>query len=78
MKSNCNSFQLAACTYVHSNAYRKGEPNLTTERWVNDNYSVSITSETARRWLHHLGFNMCDHQKGVYFDGHERDDDVQY
>ena len=62
-------FQLAARTYVHSNAYRKGEPNLTTEmfcRWVNDNYSVNITSETARRWLHHLGFNMCDHQKGVF------------
>ena len=74
-------FMLTAREYIHSNAYRKGEPNLTTEmfhRWVNNNYGVSIAAETARRWLHHLGFSMCDHQKGVYFDGHERDDVVRY
>ena len=32
----------------------------------------------ARTWLHHLGFHPCDHQKGVYFDGHEREDVVTY
>ena len=67
--------------YIHSNAYRKGEPNLTSEmfcRWVNDNYGVNISCMTARRWLHYLGFNTCDHQKGVYFDGHEREDVIAY
>ena len=75
------NFQLCAREYIHSNAYRKGEPNLTSEmfcRWVNDNYGVNISCMTARRWLHYLGFNMCDHQKGVYFDGHEREDVIAY
>ena len=27
---------------------------------------------------HHLGFHQCDHQKGVYFDGHEQEDVVTY
>ena len=25
-----------------------------------------------------MGFNQCDHQKGVYFDGHEHDDVIAY
>ena len=28
------------------------------------------------RWLHHLGFKPVRHRKGVYIDGHERDDVV--
>ena len=70
-------FQLAACSDVRSTAYRKGEPNLTTQmycQWVKDKYSFEICTETARRWLHHLGFNICSHQKGVFFDGHKRED----
>ena len=42
--------------------------------WVNTEFSVSIHEETARKWLHHLGFSQKGHHKGVYFDGHERDD----
>ena len=74
-------FQLAARTFVRNNAYRKGEPNLTTDmfcKWINDSYSVVISAEMARQWLHHLGFNICNHQKGVFFDGHERDDVTAY
>ena len=62
-------FQLAAHAFVHENAYRKGEPNLTTERfckWANDSFSVIIALDTGRQWLHHLGFNICNHQKGVF------------
>ena len=69
-------FQLSARKYIRSNAYRKGEPNLTTEmfcRWVSDSFSINVSNETARRWLHYLGFNMNDHHKGVFFDGHDRD-----
>ena len=61
--------QLSARKYIRSNAYRKGAPNLTTEmfcKWINDQCSVNICCETARVWLHHLGFNMSDHQKGVF------------
>ena len=74
-------FQLAARSYIRSTAYRKGEPNLTTQMfcgWVKENFNTEICTETARRWIHHLGFSMCNHQKGVFFDGHERDDVVQY
>ena len=72
-------FQMAARTYVRENAYAKGEPNLTVgnfSEWVEGTYSKKVHHETARRWLHELGFNRVHHQKGVYFDGHDRTDVV--
>ena len=63
-------FQLAARAFVHGNAYRKGEPNLTTDgfcKWVNDSFGVVIAHETGRQWLHHLGFSIYNHPKGVFF-----------
>ena len=74
-------FQLSARKYIRSNAYRKGAPNLTTEmfcKWIKDEFGVEVCCETARVWLHFLGFNMSDHQKGVFFDGHDREDVVEY
>jgi hypothetical protein len=62
--------QLSARKYIRSNEYRKGAPNLTIEmfcKWVNDSFSVDISIETTRRWLHYLGFNMNDHRKGFFF-----------
>jgi predicted GTPase len=38
----------------------------------------SISEQCARRWLHKLGYNMAEVKKGVYVDGHERPDVVQY
>jgi hypothetical protein len=38
----------------------------------------TISLETARRWLNVLGFFYQRHRKGLYFDGHEREDVVQY
>ena len=35
-----------------------------------------IHEETARQWLHKLGFKQKSSAKGVYFDGHKRDDVV--
>ncbi|KZT23214.1 hypothetical protein NEOLEDRAFT_1069814, partial [Neolentinus lepideus HHB14362 ss-1] len=32
----------------------------------------------ARRWLHKLGYGLHEAKKGLYVDGHERDDVVQY
>jgi hypothetical protein len=40
------------------------------------NRGVSI--RTARRWLHREGFRFTEHRKGLYFDGHERPDVVEY
>ena len=37
-----------------------------------------VISETARLWLCSLGFSQKYHKKGVYFDGHERPDVVEY
>ena len=74
-------FQLEARTYIHQNAYVKGEPNLTADmfgEWVVSKFNTKAHKETARRWLHELGFSCVHHQKGVYFDGHDRADIVAY
>ena len=57
-------------------------------RWVNEDllpnetlppgYPRQVSVETARKWLHHLGFEILDHKKGTYCDGHERSDVVEY
>jgi hypothetical protein len=40
---------------------------------------LNIFSEkTARRWLKKLGFVYSRFTKGIYFDGHERSDVVEY
>lgn len=39
---------------------------------------LSITERQIRRWLHKLGYSWKDIRKGVYIDGHEREDVVQY
>ncbi|RPB21874.1 hypothetical protein L211DRAFT_888332 [Terfezia boudieri ATCC MYA-4762] len=38
----------------------------------------SILERTARNWLNKLGFEWKDVRKGVYIDGHEREDVVRY
>ena len=37
-----------------------------------------ISLRTAWRWLHREGFRFTEHQKALYFDGHERPDVVEY
>ena len=39
---------------------------------------IGICSRTARRWLNRLGYKWKEVQKGVFFDGHEREDVVEY
>ena len=81
----------AATDYVRSNAVIKGKPNMTAIsfcRWVNESllpnsvldpgYPRKISVQTARRWLHELGFEVLDKKKGIYRDGHERPDVVQH
>ena len=77
--------------YVRENSNVKGKPNMTSVsfcRWVNDEllpnvalepgFPRKISLETARKWLHKLDFHVLDQKKGVYIDGHERDDVVEY
>ena len=74
-------FKFEARTYMRMHACRKGEPNVTLAmfaKWVQENYGVTIKEEVARRWLGALGFERIHHQKGVYFDRHDREDVVKY
>ena len=59
----------------------KGAPNLTSANfvsWVNEKWDVRVCEETARLWLHKMGFTFRQFSKGVYFDGHERDAVVKH
>ena len=40
--------------------------------------SKGISLRTAHRWLHCEGFKYTAHKKGLYFDGHEQKDVVEY
>ena len=77
--------------YVRENTNVKGKPNMTTAslcQWVNNEllsnhvlepgFPRKISIDTARRWLHHLEFRVLDRKKGIYIDGHEREDVVTY
>jgi hypothetical protein len=54
--------------------------------WVNENLHVRlrigspvrISSRTAQRWLNIMGLRFGKFMKGLYNDGHERDDVVRY
>ena len=80
-----------AAKWVRENAFAKGKPNMTAQSFcqlVNEELLPSaqlpqhfpwrISLRTAVRWLHYLGFKPVSHRKGVYIDGHERDDVVKH
>ena len=78
---------------VRQNAAVKGRPNLTACKlceWINEELLTNLTLEpgfprkisveTARHWLHELGFEVltvtC--KKGCFVDSHEHADVVEY
>ena len=76
--------------YVRENSNVKGMPNLTVSsfcHWLNHDllpnsclepgFPRHVSVETARKWLHFLGFEVLSSSKGMYFDGHEREDVVK-
>ena len=80
-----------ALSWLHEHAYAKGEPVMTSARfaqWVNSDllpyshlppgFPQEITPRTASKWLHALGFRPTPYHKGVYVDGHERQDVIEY
>ncbi len=83
--------QERACKWVRENAFRKGAPNITATMFceyvntellpshhLSPNFPRSICLRTAVRWLHRLGFKPRSHKKGIYIDGHEREDVVSH
>ena len=83
-------FTKRASEYVRANAAAKGKPNLTTVdfcKWVNKSllpnstlepgFPQQISVETARKWLHEMGFEVLTARKGLFIDGHERTDVVK-
>ena len=82
---------MKAKKYMQANASVKGQPNITSAmfcEWVNDEllpnsnlapgFPRKVSIETSRKWLHHLGFEVLTPSKGMFFDGHERDDVSEY
>ena len=80
-----------ALSWLRETAYKKGQPNMTASTfatWINTDllpnshlppgFPCSITPRTARKWLHDLGFSPRQYIKGLYFDGHEREDVTEY
>ena len=77
--------------WVRENAFKKVEPNMNAAafcEFVNNQllpsshltpfFPRTVSFRTAIRWLRHLDFKPRSHKKGVYIDGHERDDVVQH
>ena len=81
-----------ALKWIRENAVVKGKPNLTATmfcEWLNtellplvaDHHPEApknVSTSTATRWLHKLGFSPSSTKKGVYIDGHERQDVIDY
>ena len=80
-----------ATEYIRENNVVKGRPNVmaaTFCEWVNEallrNATLApafprwVSVETARCWLHELGFSVERAQKGTSIDGHEQEDVVAY
>ena len=75
-----DKFRKQVKEYVLENGYVKGRPNLTLQQlveWVNKHHSIEVCTSTMSLWLHDMGFSYKQFSKGVYFDGHEREDVVE-
>ena len=83
-----------ALSWIRANSCKKGQPNMAVSdfcHYINDmllhpdgeeNISPSfpreVSTETPQRWLHELGFSVKEKKKGMYVDGHDREDVVEY
>ena len=83
--------QKKALAWLCGRTYDKDQPSMTAAtfpNWVNTDllpnshlppgFPRSITPRIAREWLHNIGFSPKSSKKGLYSDGHERDDVVEY
>ncbi len=78
------SFQLAARQFVDAHCLQKGVKNMRVQDfvvWVNctlKGQGHTISAETARLWLHSLGFQWRRVAAQTFSDAHERADVVEY
>ena len=73
------NFRADVRKFVLDNAFVKGRPNLTLQAvvtWMKETHEVDVCKSTLSLWLHEMGFSYQQFTKGVYFDGHEREDVV--
>jgi len=66
----CSDFQREAREYVCTNANVKGSPNMTSKSfaaWVAESWGHEVHEDTARQWLHKLGFKQKCSAKGSIF-----------
>lgn len=88
---NNEGFNRKASLYIRESASVNGRPNLTSDlfcQWVNNEllpsevlgpgFPHSVSVQTARMWMHELGFSVIDKKKGIYIDRHKRPDVVEY
>ena len=68
--------------FVHASMYVKMHLKWATkydykdfQDWIDSNYGLHVSIETARSWLHNIGLTR---NLFINFDGHERDDVTQY
>jgi hypothetical protein len=54
------------------------ELDITDDTTTTTHKKLTIQANTARKWLHKLGYSWKEVKKGVYKDGHEREDLVEY
>ena len=79
------------CEYVRQKCCVKGQPNMRLRdfcSWVNDvllpnstlepGFPHHVSTETAHKWLHHVGYEYLSPKKGSFVDGHERSDVVDH
>ena len=87
------AFKMKARTFIMENAAPKGIPNMKVtdfQIFVNtvllkdvdvqslNGIRAPISKETARKWLYKLGCTSKYISSGVYFDGHDREDVLEY
>ena len=85
------NFNKKAARYIRTNACVKGKPNLTEHsfcQWVNEvllpkktlepGFPRKVGLETARKWMHEMGYEVLRSKKGAYLDGHKHDNVVLY
>ena len=69
-------------TYIRANGGKTAPQDykifLETKIFSQITVNKSISIKTARIWLHKLGLTPQSRKKGIYFDGHEREDVIQY
>ena len=74
---------ISSSCLAYLRSLKRKELGLLTQKsfsqWIENNIEgCHISPQAAGRWLHHLGFHHAIVRKGIYVDGHERADVVQY